>query len=145
MRACVKGGMQSSFFFIFFFFTFEQEIVFIVSVPHSRRGRSNACLRKRMDEEYGYEMSLYARKKCGKGLWWDSAPVLDVKASWPQKGRAPNSAEGGEESLHFKYLPRGGALYWHASRWHPAGANRQSFNCEWKDKQGQAKKDVHII
>lgn len=35
----------------------------------------------------------------GKGFSWHSAPVLAVKASWPQKGRAPNSAEGGEESL----------------------------------------------
>lgn len=51
-----------SFFSFFFFFTFEQEIVFIVSVPHSRRGRCSACLRKRMCGKYGYEFSLYARK-----------------------------------------------------------------------------------
>lgn len=33
-------------------------------------------------------MSFKSRKRnCGSGLCGDSAPVLDVKASWPQKGR----------------------------------------------------------
>lgn len=55
----------------------------------------------------------------------ETAPVLAVKASWTQKERDPNSAAGGEESLHFKYLPRGDALDWHASRHRPAA---EKFN-----------------
>lgn len=46
----------------------------------------------------------------------DSAPVLTVKASWPQTRRAGKAAEGGEESLQREYRPPGGAPRRHASR-----------------------------
>lgn len=64
-----------------------------------------------MAEECGPEMSLYAGKQIvGEGCtetlrqFW-----MSRRESWPQKGgeRAPNSAEGGEESLRCACLPRG--------------------------------------
>lgn len=98
--ARVKGEMQSSGFFLShpplhrLPFTFEQEIVFIVSVPHSRRGRSNVSLRKRMDgwRVWPWNVAICRKINCGRGLHGDSAPVLDVKA------RELAAERGGESS-----------------------------------------------
>lgn len=118
----------SHFFLFFLFFTFEQEIVLIVSVPHSGRGRSDSCPLEKMTEEYGCEMSFYARKYGGGRFVPRLCASFDSRGELAADGRAANSAEGGEESLHREYLPPGGALYWHAVRERPAFRNLNEIN-----------------
>lgn len=100
-RACVKRRNAVIFFFLSFFFfslplnkkSYSSSRFPILDEAAPTLGSGRGCAKSSALD------CRYMPEKYGKGLRWDSAPVLAVKASWPQKGRAPNSAEGGEEPL----------------------------------------------
>ena len=87
------------------FFTFEQEIVFIVSVPHSSRGRSSTSCRKGISEVCVCELSLHTIKRLEIGTKTLRQCWLSKQAG-RRKGKLLNSAEG-EEPLQVQYLPLG--------------------------------------
>lgn len=146
-RACVKKEECSHFFFsshFFFLFTFEQEIVFIVSVPHSRRGRSNAWVRKRMCEEFGSGLSLYARK-----IWERSA--LRLCASFGCQGELAAEGESsqlcrGRGGAPARHIAAGRGRSWlgmpaESSRLEPSDS-RAAVN---GDNKGRATEDEHYF